>query len=195
MNTSKTYALNSKTSRTDVFGIKALIVLSAFIAAFNSGSIQAGEDGKIYSGNMCRPTGSPVGGYAPYVHYNTDGSISNTSEQFSVTVDCPIVRDNMSNKDGLKSVILYYDDQNPYYNFFCTVHSRWKWGNHIVKSQNGTIINNFGISYLHVLGVDISRGANTFYTMRCVIPRKYPGKPNSRLLNYTVTEGDRTWGS
>ncbi len=193
MNTSKSYALNTKTGNSNLFDIKALLLLSALFTAFCSQNIQAGQDGKIYSGSMCKPSASQDGGYAPYVHYNTDGSVSNTSEQFSVTVVCPIIRDHMSNNDGLTSVVANYDDQNPYYNFFCSVQSRWKWDNRVLKSKNSSFHKTLGLSYLYVLGVDISRGSNTFYTMTCVLPRKYPGKPSSRLLNYNITEGGDTW--
>lgn len=186
--------MNSK-KLNDKLNRKVLLTAAALLLNLSVGNLQAADDAKIYPGTMCRPMATGDGGYTPYVYYNNDGSISNTSEQFSVTVDCPIIRDNTVNKDGLESIILYYDDKNTSYNFFCTAQSRWIWGNTIHKTFNGTPVQNYGISYLHILGLDSSRGANTFYTMRCVIPKKVPGQPSSRLLNYKVTEGDSTWGT
>ncbi len=171
-----------------------VLAAGALLLGLNVGTVYAGDDAKLYPGTMCRPS-LGLNNYAPHVHYNGDGSISNTSEGFSVTVDCPIVRDNTTNKDGLKSVVLYYDDQNPYENLKCRVYSRWIWGNTIHQSKSSKTIKNLGISYAYVHGLDSSRGPNTFYTMSCVIPRKVAGRNKFRLLNYKVTEGDSTWGN
>ncbi len=162
--------------------VSLVVAASALLLGLNIGTVYAGDDAKLYPGTMCRPS-LGLNNYAPHVHYNGDGSISNTSEGFNVTVDCPIVRDNTTNKDGLKHVQVYYDDQNSFNNFSCTVHSRWKWGNTIHKTTRGTVSKNFGIGYVYMFGPDSSRGPNTFYTMTCVIPRKVAGKPKSRLLN------------
>ena len=162
------------------------VAAAALLVGAGLATAQAAEDRKYYPGSLCRHVSTGT-----YVSYGDDDSIVNRSEQFSLKVVCPIIRDTYRNKDGLESIrIRYYDNHNRQ-NLTCEGFARKRSGNRVVKEVSGYSTKHMGLGEYVIEGPNPHFGwVGIYYTLSCSIPPKLKGKLPSKLLNYAVTEGD-----
>ena len=165
--------------------LSVALAAGALLLGADFGTAQAGKDTKVYTGDMCRPLLSSAN-----VSYEADGSIVNRSKQASVTVLCPIIRDTTTNRNGLSHAVVWFDGHHKAKYFSCKVQSRRRLDNRLDQEVHKTgRINYFGTMTINMRGLGKSH-RSTFYTLHCKIPPILKGSPPSRLLNYSVEEGD-----
>ena len=165
----------------------ATVAAGALLVGVGLGTAQAGEDRKYYPGAMCRPLSS--GGQ---VSYGDDDSIINRSERAPLKVLCPIIRDTTDNIDGLESIRIRYYDNHRHQNIACSGHI-WRGDSKFVKGRVGNKTRSMGLGEYVIDGPTYppkDRSFSNYYTVSCSIPPKLKGKLPSKLLNYSVTEGD-----
>ena len=164
----------------------ATVAAGAFLVGAGLGTAHAGEDRKYYPGAMCRSLSS-----SSQMHYGDDDSIMNRSEQFRLKVLCPIIRDTTDNHDGLESIRIKYYDNHHRQDIDCRG-DIWRGDSKFLKGQkgNGTRAMGLGESIVRRIRPPQDRVFGQYYTVECSIPPKLKGKLPSKLLNYSVTEGD-----
>lgn len=80
-----------------------LLAIMVWLSLIGIPAVASADDAKVYSGSECTPVSPVFGGFR--VLYET-GAIVNTAGDANnvVAVDCPIVRDNTQNRNGVKLV-------------------------------------------------------------------------------------------
>ena len=145
-------------------------------------------DNKNYPGTMCRPASYPSSNHSTHVSYERNGSIANQSEQASLTVLCPIIRDMTNGRNGLSSVAASFGGPHEPTSFRCSLYVRRGLNNRIEESTTKRGIRNwFGTTVVSFTGpkwVNFS----TLYMLNCVLPKKRKGYPPPMLHSYTVRE-------
>ncbi|MCH9699573.1 MAG: hypothetical protein K0U68_15860 [Gammaproteobacteria bacterium] len=125
--------------------------------------------------------------------YNGFGAIENRNINYSVDVVCPIVRDNVESVNGIKRLVVYYEDQHPYRyrDVLCYV-SSWDAYKDSVQErsdhyrsnrlENGVGKGSFWMDY-----PILKSTSSSFYTLNCTLPGKYQGKASS-IISFSVVE-------
>lgn len=154
-----------------VFGAMLLSVfgLSAVLCAPQAYA----EDQKVYDGTECR------------AYYPADAARLITTDfglfagQNEVFINCPIVRDNISNLNGTKAAVVSVFNRNIDGLVGCTLWSNSDNGGNVVKTA--AVAQSF--QGQQQLNVDVNASLNSgYYHLVCYLP------PGSGILSYRINE-------
>lgn len=153
---------------------KTIFLSTALAGVLAAASAAHAGDVKIHSGSDCKATRDNLAGDASRV------SSSVTTENVStgtVTVECPIERDNHKNTNGLKSLIVRVQSDG-INTLNCVVAALSPLGTVVAFGQNSTTSN--AVTALPLaISFSIKNGT---YVMQCTLP------PGTEVINYRVAE-------
>lgn len=168
--------------------LSMLVLAGGVLFGGMTGNVQAG-DKKVYSATMCRPVWGNAIKDLPF-RYDT-GRIRNHSLTASLKIECPVVRDNHDNVNGLKAFGFVGQNLNKDGRFKCVMSSRdFETGKHLDSAG-------WYIPYNKSLPVSqrfnkkprkSQRSGKSFYRLQCDIPKRLPGRHSSYLSSYWVEE-------
>lgn len=152
---------------------KVLLIATILISAV-SFHASAADDGKIYPGTMCQKS-LGIGSYG-------GGTVRNDSNGGSLTVECPLVRDNMAGGIQDAEVRAYREDEND--PIMCTINARSYYGTlghqQYQWASNGGHYKTLSFSTIN----DYNNGA---YYIWCAIPPS-SGNDKSKVIGYRLDE-------
>ena len=174
-----------------LFMLPMAFVTGVLMMGINMDSAHARDytkDGKVYPGLACKPT---AGRTTTKATYTRNGSVKNSSTS-SMTVHCPIIRDNHS-LHGIEYIEVSYSENNRRTKLSCDAESRSKTGSLLSsnKARHGSGQSNQRMIILHG---PRKLKAGAYYTLSCTIPGK-THKGYSAIHSYQVIErvkGKRT---
>ncbi len=158
--------MNFKTS------FAALAITTAFVGG--NGNALA-EDAKVFPGSNCHPQSHSSATLAAGIN----GVFYNNSSTRNVIVNCPLVRDTVTNTDGAYlRVIVRKFGLSQVQGFRCTLMSSSQLGSTLAATSKGTVEQ--GVRALD-LGVN-RRGRFGSYQATCTVP------PRGRIYSYKLSE-------
>jgi hypothetical protein len=158
----------------------AKAALAAFVLATLGATQAHAVDGKNYPGSMCVPWGA---NRTPTYYYS---AIGNPSTSTDLLLDCPIVRDSITNT--IQSGWVKAIDQHYYDNVSCRLDSiyfsggaAWGWSSPTLSSSGSS----GNPQHLAFGGVGANNTAHYYYS--CRIPPTFNGNVSS-ITSYQVNE-------
>lgn len=173
-------------------------ILPIVALAYAVATPAAAGDTKYFNGTFCRVS-TPFGAVSieSFADYNLDGSVANTHVAQTMSLVCPIVRDNTTNTDGWDSVEIGYFDKNtqvlPAQFIRCTAFSASFLDGSFNWNPSGDSVDTMGTSWAKNNMVFLDPGSASFnggyYYIRCTVPPlQDSGAPPSGIAYYRVEE-------
>ena len=169
-----------------------LLGINLLAAVVWSGLATAGADGKLYPATMCVDQYGPTSTQSRVAYSELGGVYNKSTNNRYVTVSCPIVKDVINSKGGIKEVTVNYTDRHPTARLRCSVEMRDS--NPETEVLQGVRANSpRGIKTGSMklrgpsVGTKVVRG-DSHYIMTCTLPPRPRGRGLSVLHSYAVTE-------
>jgi len=139
-------------------------------------------DRKMMAGGACFPTIVNANGTtSPYI-VDAAGILQNTGTSFA-NFTCPLVRDSVTNSNGLVGLTVTVSDTSSTSQVACTISSTDYLGN-VVYSNTNTSGNVFNSGFFQInLSLPVSQGYGAYY-LACNVA------PNQKIISYAWTEVD-----
>lgn len=151
----------------------------------------AADNAKYFNGAFCRVAfGYEGSNMAASLDYAPNGTVANLSATSSMTLVCPIVRDNTTNIDGWESVEVGYFDKHTADAISCSAQARrfdgtteWDEGGLSVDTGVGWDKTNM------IFDDPTNDSANGgYYYVKCILPPKQGASPPSGIAWYRIEE-------
>jgi hypothetical protein len=157
----------------------SLVSTGSLCALIAMASIAEASDKKIYPATSCRPDAESEG----TVYYSTSGAVYNVSTTETLTLVCPVVRDNTA--DAWVAISVVARNPGDAGVIWCTAESRYS--SSTLYKKDDRYLGEGGTSWITVPFEAKPAPASGFYQIICRLPR-HSKQYAPGIASYSVTE-------